>query len=50
MPTYVEAYVNRGNAKKASKDYEGALADYNKALEIDPNNLRAYDGRRNILK
>jgi tetratricopeptide (TPR) repeat protein len=31
-------YYEHGNAKLAIKDWEGAIADYNKALEFDPAN------------
>ena len=30
------AYYNRGLAKGELEDYYGAIADYNKTLEIDP--------------
>lgn len=32
----VELYIWRGNAKYEQKDYDGAISNYNKALEIDP--------------
>ncbi|PZV87261.1 TPR repeat protein [Algoriphagus aquaeductus] len=35
-------YVNRGNTKSMSKDYTGAISEYNKAIEIDPNYSDAY--------
>jgi tetratricopeptide (TPR) repeat protein len=35
-------YLNRGNSKYALKDYSGAIADYTKAIEIDPNFALAY--------
>ena len=47
------AYVSRGNVRFDSKDYQGAISDYNKALRIDPNNALAYTCRgtvRTILK
>lgn len=35
-PNNAEAYNNRGIAKRNINDYEGALLDYNKAIEINP--------------
>ena len=39
------AYVSRGNARYKLKDYQGAISNYNKALEIDPNYAKAYLNR-----
>jgi len=36
------AYVSRGTVRYDSKDYQGAISDYNKALRIDPNYTDAY--------
>jgi len=33
-PQYIEAYSNRGLIKDILLDYEGSIADYNKALEL----------------
>ena len=38
-------FFNRGNAKIKSKDYQGAIADYNEAIEIDPKNALIYNNR-----
>jgi tetratricopeptide (TPR) repeat protein len=38
---FVAAYINRGNNRSALKDYRGAIADYQHALSIDPNNTLA---------
>src|SRR5215510_8125917 len=35
-------YFNRGVAKKAKGDFEGAIADYNLAIELDPKYSAAY--------
>ena len=32
-----EAYINMGNAKQNLEDYRGAIQDYNKAIELNPN-------------
>ena len=34
----VEENYNRGNIKDDLKEYEGAIKDYTKAIELDPNN------------
>ncbi len=39
------AYFNRGNAKYELEDYRGAIADYSKAIEINPNDADAYGNR-----
>ncbi len=36
--------TNRGDARAAKGDYDGAAADYKRALEIDPNYDRAHKG------
>ncbi len=38
-------YVNRGITKYSAGDYSGALSDYRKAIEINPNLLQAYTNR-----
>ncbi len=40
-----EAYFNRGLAKYYQEDYTGAIADYTKAIEIDPKLAAAYYNR-----
>ena len=37
-----EDYVNRGNSKYRLRDYQGAIADYNKAIAINPQYSPAY--------
>ena len=44
-PTVPEVYRYRGQAKRMLKDVAGALADYNKAIELDPKSTRAWRGR-----
>ena len=46
-------YVKNANAKLKSKDYQGAIADYSKAIAIDPQLALAYFNRgvaKNKLK
>jgi lipoprotein NlpI len=40
-------YFNRGVAEKANGDFEGAIADYNRAIELDPKYAAAYSNRGN---
>ena len=44
-PDYVAAYNNRGIAKHDLKDYDNAIADYNRAIEIAPDYVAAYNNR-----
>ena len=37
--------MNRGLAKTFLKEYEGAIKDYDKAIELDPNFAPAYHNR-----
>lgn len=51
-PSSAEAYRRRAHARQASEvdsDMPAALADYAKALELDPNMLRVYALRGEIL-
>ena len=43
----VWAYNNRGNAKRGKGDLDGALADYTRALELNPQDAKAYNNRGN---
>ena len=42
------AYNNRGNAYFIEGQYDQAISDYNKALEINPRNANAYSNRGNV--
>jgi eukaryotic-like serine/threonine-protein kinase len=42
---YAKDYYNHGVFKKDLGDKQGALADYNKAIQLDPNFTYAYYGR-----
>jgi serine/threonine protein kinase len=43
------AYYERGNLKAYEKnDSQGALADYNRAIQLDPGFISAYDERGNL--
>jgi tetratricopeptide (TPR) repeat protein len=40
-----EEYYNRGISKAKLQDYQGAIADYFKAIELNPNYSEAYANR-----
>ena len=44
-PASAEDYNNRGEAKLAKDDLYGALADFNKAIELNPDLVAAHDNR-----
>ena len=46
-PDAADTYINRGLAKSHLQDYTGAIADYNKAIQLNPNYDTAYDKRGN---
>jgi tetratricopeptide (TPR) repeat protein len=43
-------YYNNGNNKQDKGDWAGAIADYNKAIEINPNFAKAYSNRGNAKR
>ena len=43
-------FFNRGNAKYRLRDYQGAIADYTKAIQIDPQDAFSYVNRGNAKK
>ena len=46
-PKTADAYYNRGVSKSDLNDYNGAIVDYTKSIEIDPNYADAYLNRGN---
>jgi len=46
-PTTAADYYNRGNLRAQQSDYDGAISDYTRAIEIDPRNVDAYTNRGN---
>ena len=45
LPDFFDAYLYRGVAKHQLNDSKGAIADYDKAIDLDPNDARAYYNR-----
>jgi tetratricopeptide (TPR) repeat protein len=43
--TLAIAYYRRGLAYASKKEYDRAIADYTRAIELDPKNLSAYNDR-----
>ncbi len=38
----IEEHIKNGNAKHELKDYRGAIADYSKAIQLNPKFIKAY--------
>ena len=49
-PDSAEEYNERGNAYHEEGEYDLAIKDYNKAIELDPNYHAAYNSRGNAYK
>jgi len=49
-PDLAEAYNNRGAAYVGKDDYDLAIADYDKAIELKPDLVEAYFGRGFVHK
>jgi protein O-mannosyl-transferase len=49
-PDNASLYNNRGNAKNNIKDFQGAIEDFTKAIELKPNYVFAYNNRGNAYK
>jgi Tetratricopeptide repeat len=47
--TNSKTYSQRARIKRNNKDYQGALADYNRAIQINPNDAPSY-AERGVLK
>ncbi len=49
-PGLAWAYIHRGNAYKAKRDLDHAIADYNEALRLDPTAASPYNNRGNAYQ
>ncbi|MFC3050831.1 tetratricopeptide repeat protein [Kordiimonas pumila] len=47
---YWQAYLNRGNAKRALGDMDGAVSDYNKAKKLNPKTALVNEALAGLLK
>jgi tetratricopeptide (TPR) repeat protein len=47
-PNSADAYNNRGTVYSDLKEYERAIEDYNKTIELDPNSADAYNNRGTV--
>jgi len=45
-----EAFLKQGNARYTKKDFRGAIADYNEAIRLKPDDADPYYGRGLIKK
>jgi len=45
QPGTAEEYLHRGEERAGKKDYNGAIADYNMALQLKPDYAEAYNDR-----
>lgn len=43
-----QPFIESGNAKTTEKNYEQAVADFSRAIKIDPGSAQAYTGRGRI--
>ena len=44
-PDDATAFISQGHEKRNRGDYDGAIAEFNSAIELDPDNAGAYHGR-----
>src|SRR6266545_4106810 len=49
-PKDAEGFLNRASARRFNGDADGAIADYNRAIELDPKNASAFNSRGMIKK
>ena len=47
-PTYASAYYNRGNLRLDTGDKDGAVADYQQAVKLDPYLKAASEALREV--
>jgi tetratricopeptide (TPR) repeat protein len=49
-PKYVNAYINRSNAKVGLEQYQSAISDCNYVLKLDSNFIEAFNNRGSIYR
>jgi len=49
-PDYADAFINRGNARYAKGDFDGAIEDYDEAIRLKPDDADAFYNRGNVRK
>ncbi|OPY80090.1 MAG: lipoprotein NlpI [Syntrophorhabdus sp. PtaU1.Bin153] len=49
-PSFLEAYYNRGVVLYFLKEYEAAIKDFNKVIEMDSQNAMAYASRGSVYE
>jgi tetratricopeptide (TPR) repeat protein/tRNA A-37 threonylcarbamoyl transferase component Bud32 len=49
-PGFINAYLQRGNARAAKREFKGAIADYTAALKINPRWASAYLNRGEVKR
>src|SRR5439155_94389 len=49
-PKGAEGFLNRASARRFNGDVNGAIADYNRAIELDPKNASAFNSRGMLKK
>jgi Flp pilus assembly protein TadD len=50
QPETAEAYNNLGESKRVKGELDGALADFNRAIELKPDLAAAYNNRALVKK
>ena len=45
LPTKIDFYLNRAYTNRKMKQFAEAIKDYNKVIEMEPNNEKAYYNR-----
>ena len=48
--TKAKIYTNRGVERRRSGDLDGALADYDEAIRLNPSDIFAYNNRGNLRR
>src|SRR4030043_2006571 len=49
-PFLADSYFYNGEASKSKGEYKQAISNYNKAIEINPEHIKAYNSRGDLYK